>query len=366
MQTDSFTSNNINSFDVPKSTSRSFVTILLAVTVLPFIAGPLLRSVYSNSAFAQHLFITLLLIGGVHQITSVYLYFDNDAKSIINKHKTYFYLGPIIIAILCASLFMANTQWIEDHFYTAFAMLTIFHYQKQNIGVYSLLAPVIGTGRMIPFERYLIMGGALVGMLVFASPVERTLFQGTFLFPFEKTIENLSLVLLCVLILFTVYFIVKNFLWTKRAQQQYLRAGLLFGLVIFFCPIFIIEDKLTAFFMYATAHGLQYFVFLASASLNGKKIQQILTIDPKKGRYFRTTNFIKYLILSILLAYLWKVLAAANPPSFLIFTEAEMKKGILGLSLSITLAHYWIDSRIWKMRHQDSREFVRSKFHFLF
>jgi hypothetical protein len=99
----------------------------------PFIAGPLIRSVYSSSDIAQQLFYLMLMIGGYHQVASVYLYFDSDAKKIINRHKWYFYFWPLMIAASIMLFYLVDNLWLESYLLQAYAMLTIYHYQKQNI-----------------------------------------------------------------------------------------------------------------------------------------------------------------------------------------------------------------------------------------
>ncbi|TXL17427.1 hypothetical protein BMR04_05660 [Methylococcaceae bacterium HT3] len=366
MQTSTYTSTTVDSNKQASNKPLKFIILLLLATVIPFIAGPLIRSVYSSSDIAQQLFYLLLMVGGYHQVASVYLYFDNDAKKIINQHKWYFYFWPLMIASSIMLFYLIDNLWLESYLLQAYAMLTIYHYQKQNIGVYSLLAPTLGKGRMMPIESGLIMGGALVGMLVFTWPIDRALFQGTILSTYKDSIETFSLILLCSLTLYTAYYVCKNYLFTQAPQRQYSRAALLLGLVTFFWPMFIVEDKQTAFFMYATAHGLQYYVFIAIASLNGDKVQQLLKTEHIKGVLFRYYNLLLFVILTALSAYIWKQLYQVNPPSVFNYSETEVKRVIFGLASSISLIHYWIDGRIWKIRHQDSREFMHSKFKFLF
>lgn len=343
-----------------------FITLLLLVTATPFIIGPLIKSVYADSDIAQQVFYLLLMAGGYHQVASVYLYFDSDAKTIINRHKWYFYFWPLMIATSIMAFYIIDIPWLENYLLQIYATLTVYHYQKQNIGVYSLLAPAIGNGRMVTVERILIMAGGVVGMLIFSWPIERELFQGTILSTYKSTFETMSLLLLCLLTLYTLYFLSKNYLWVKPEKRQYLRSALLLALVTFFWPMFVIEDKQTAFFMYATAHGLQYYVFIAVASTNGNKVKQLLQTDYLKGVWFRYSHLLLFTVLTVLSAYIWKELYLASPPAILIFSESEIKKAIFGLASSISLIHYWIDGRIWKMRHEDSRIFVRSKFNFLF
>ncbi|MBT3813679.1 MAG: hypothetical protein HOE45_12200 [Gammaproteobacteria bacterium] len=366
MQSTSLTGSLINSGDQPRNKPVIFITFLLLATALPFIAGPILRSVYSGSDVAQQLFYLLLMAGGYHQVASVYLYFDDDAKKIINQHTWYFYFWPLMIASSIMLFYLLDNLSLESYLLQIYAMLTIYHYQKQNIGVYSLLAPSVGFGRMLPIERGLIMGGALVGMLVFTWPIDRSLFQGTVLSTYKDSFEAASLILLCALTLYTSYFACKNYLFIAAAQRQYLRAALLLSLVTFFWPMFIVQDKQTAFFMYATAHGLQYYVFIAIASVNGDKIQKLLQTEHVKGVLFRHFNLILFIALTALSAYIWKQLYLINPPPIFNFSDTEIKRAIFGLASSISLIHYWIDGRIWKIRHDDSRIFMRSKFQFLF
>jgi len=366
MQTSSYTSTNIDRNEQAGNKPTKFIMLLLLATAIPFFAGPLLHTVYSGSEAAQQLFYLVLMIGGYHQVASVYLYFDSDAKKIINQHKWYFYFWPLMIASSIMLFYLLDNLWLESYLLQIYAMLTIYHYQKQNIGVYSLLVPTLGKGRMTPIERGLIMGGAIVGMLVFTWPLKRTLFQGTILSTYKDSVTNFSLLLLCSLTLFTIYYVSKNYLFIQSSQRQYSRAALLLALVTFFWPMFIIEDKQTAFFMYATAHGLQYYVFIAIAALNGDKVQKLLKAEHIKGILFRYYNLILFVTLTALSAYLWKQLYLVNPPAIFNYSETEVKRAIFGLASSISLIHYWIDGRIWKIRHADSREFMRSKFMFLF
>jgi hypothetical protein len=49
-----------------------------------------------------------------------------------------------MIAASIMLFYLVDNLWLESYLLQAYAMLTIYHYQKQNIGVYSLLAPAIG------------------------------------------------------------------------------------------------------------------------------------------------------------------------------------------------------------------------------
>ncbi|TXL05542.1 hypothetical protein BMR09_09925, partial [Methylococcaceae bacterium CS3] len=68
MQTSTYTSTTVHSNKQASNKPLKFTILLLLATVIPFIAGPLIRSVYSSSDIAQQLFYLLLMVGGYHRL----------------------------------------------------------------------------------------------------------------------------------------------------------------------------------------------------------------------------------------------------------------------------------------------------------
>ena len=56
MQVPSYTSTNIDSQKQASNNPTGFISLLLLATAIPFILGPLLRNVYTDSEIAQQFF----------------------------------------------------------------------------------------------------------------------------------------------------------------------------------------------------------------------------------------------------------------------------------------------------------------------
>jgi hypothetical protein len=115
--------------------------------------------------------------------------------------------------------------------------------------------------------------------------------------------------------------------------------------VTFLFPMYLTSDYALGFTSFVIAHGLQYLIFLAVHSGAGCKPHERwpMIVGPA------------VLVATILLgSAIWDIaplLNSANLPSL----------GV-GLTISVTLAHVWVDRFIWRMRDTERARWVRTRF----
>jgi hypothetical protein len=111
----------------------------------------------------------------------------------------------------------------------------------------------------------------------------------------------------------------------------------------FYLPVFIFSDPVSAITGSATAHGLQYLVFMGTVS--GSKqtsLKSILTM----------------LVIAIAGALLLDQASAA--------ANWQFAPAMKGLFVGVVMAHFVLDADIWRLRETFQRGYIRKKFYFVF
>lgn len=163
---------------VPRlSTARIFGLSLLAVTVIPFFAAAL-KYVFptSISISVQE---AVFILGGIHVPLTAYLFLDPKIRALMRRRPTVLIGGPILIfAASIAAFFLswksrqAGEAWPMVYVWLAVLAWNNWHFGKQNIGVYSFFRISQSTPGVSPFERRLIVGGAVLGTLAVLNAAE--------------------------------------------------------------------------------------------------------------------------------------------------------------------------------------------------
>lgn len=344
---------------------RVFTSLLVTATLLPFVLAPLLTGTSLFEARGYATLLAVLALSGAHQPSSWLLYADGDARRVVAGHRLFFFAGPLCIVAACVLFFRYAPAPLHAYFWIFFGVVSIHHYQKQNLGVFSLLAPVLGGGRMSLFERRLIYAGGICGMAVFGFPLDRTIFQDTPFRPLESGLGVAAATGIIVLAGIALSGLVRGRSEAGAAAPQPWRTLLLLVLVTYYWPLFLIGDRLTAFAMFAAGHGLQYLVIMSyvAADTAGTAPGAAPGVRPVWFALARVAFFA-----AVTFAFAAGLRAVGSlPGGGSAETSAQYVARLAGaLVLSVTLVHYWVDARMWKMSQSDSRRFMQSKLAFLF
>jgi len=140
----------------------------------------------------------------------------------------------------------------------------------------------------------------------------------------------------------------------KAWRQQFFMHGLaLFLSVTFLFAMYLSRNSIVGYLSFATAHGLQYMIILFWHSLGSptaKRVRSPLT------KYFGATTAL--LILAVIGHYIWLYSPAISSDSFPLIGAAFI--------LSLTLAHFWIDQYLWRMRDKERAQWLKARYSFIF
>lgn len=344
-----------------------FVVGLFLLTLLPFFALPWLDQ--STFAIGDGRYLLLAFVFpflGSHQAASAFLYIEDGAVRVMRGSRWFFYVVPLVLVAATALFFAICSDQMMVYFLLLFGAYTIYHYQKQNIGLFALVAPQLTDTPMRKIERRLIFAAGIAGMFVFAWPVTSAPYEGTLLMPLFGVIETGVALLIAGCILVGVALTLASVKALKPDDSIFgslLRLFFLLCMVCFYLPMLIIEDRLLAFATFATAHALQYFLIMAFVAWNGS-IAGRLTASWKAMLFWPTLSLLCFGLLTWASWTGWQLVT--NAPVTWPGLSENTYKALLGAAVGFSLVHYHVDARIWRMRDELPRQFIKQKLFFLF
>jgi hypothetical protein len=131
--------------------------------------------------------------------------------------------------------------------------------------------------------------------------------------------------------------------WSRLAATPG-REAVVLALMAFYAPLFVFSDALTAVFMYLTAHGLQYLVFMAW-----------VTKTPADGR--------GRAIALVAVATVAGGLGVRALQNDAIWSEYGVT--LLGAAYGVTIWHFLLDGGVWRLRDAFPRAYMSERFRFL-
>jgi len=307
---------------------------LLAVTLLPMLALPLLAQL--QLPFRQSLVLGLaVFVGGVgHVASTLYFYADREARGVMRGMKARFVLLPLAgIGLSIAALLYGSRIGHFDR-----AVLLIFfvhlvwlyyHYQKQNWGLLAFAAA--GSGVRLPRATMkLLMLPPLAGAL---ATIPQLLADGLALpaVPLGDWLPQLRAAG------WTVYALAAAALalLALRHRAQFARpwvAAFCAAGLLFFLPALLVGKLDYAFWSYALAHGFQYLLMVALVSRGARA---------------------PWLALGVLLL---AMLGGGFAMHRMVGTQALFVAGIV-----LTWVHFLLDARLWRMSEPGPRAFLQAR-----
>jgi hypothetical protein len=273
------------------------------------------------------------------------------------------------------------------------------HFGKQNLGVLALSRIATRTGPIAPFERYTLVAGAICGMaaayLIVGKAFQQSYSPNGNLSLITAPIETISTqfrwfqyILAASAVAYTVY----NFRRFTIATASLYILG-----VCFFLPVFLAIDLPQYVFIFATsgyAHGAQYIVILFYHSLGSidlirrsdnsalassqshndadrelaarRIIRAVRLISPLLFFALAMTVSINFYTSHSLLTFsdiIWRIVNGAMR----LHLEGSTVTGMsFGLIWGILSCHFWLDSFFWRLKEKVPREWIKSRYAFLF
>jgi hypothetical protein len=298
-----------------------FKTLLLTVTCIPFLFFPLAQYIPAHITINS----CLVFLASAHVPTTTYFYINSDFRNnIIIKNPIKYITTPVALFVGSGLIYLLSPEAIKPYWLLMYWSWQSYHYGRQNIGVYA-----IASGGISKIERQCIelaaIAGGLSGMKINGSAI-----APQFL---DNVIDGLfygGMFLQVAVILITLYIL---------STKAYTVVNALFLLLcnLFFLPAFLSNDNSVNFFTYATAHGLQYILFMSAIALPDIKKSIIPAI----------------LFIGCLLCGGWLFTNQWGESAISVFVSG----GFLGL----TIAHFVVDAHAWKLSQPEQREFIKKR-----
>jgi hypothetical protein len=382
---------------------KTFVALLLFATLIPYFIGAL---TIFNLVSVTWIISFIVFLATVHVPMTAYLLSDREIRVQIAHRRLIMIGGCVFLIALSMFVFTAFSATLGSQhseivylFAIAGVMWQHWHFGKQNLGVLALSRIATRTGPVVPFERYTVVGGAICGIAAAYLMVGKT-FQSTY-----SPDGNLGLFMSPMEVIST------QFRWF-----QYLLAAAAFGYtaynfrrftpstaalylagVCFFLPQFLSIDLpqyVYIFGSFISAHGTQYMVILFYHSLgsidlirrsdDNKQSTDGLHSDRDRQEIVRRiTRAVR--LLSPLIFFGLTMVAAINfhtSHSLLGYGNVigRITNNLMSLHLTgptvggltagfiwgLLLCHFWLDSFFWRLKEKAPREWIRSRYAFLF
>jgi hypothetical protein len=320
---------------------RLFLILVSLASLLPFAVAPLAVHVIPPENPAMFSYALIALLGAnVHVACTGWFYTDPQMRAHFAVRPARYLVAPVLLVMGSAATFYVADRPAIYYLIFAFLCWQLWHYQKQNVGLLSFVAAGTGKVPVSIWERRTLMLAAVAGILGFfrINQGPSVAFIDLYL-PLHQA--GLAIYLVLVPIAFCLALLRCPALLTNRLRLAFFCYG-----TLFFAPVFVFKDQISATAGYALAHGLQYVVFMGFVSA---------------GRQVNLRSLIKLGVIALcgglFLDQLW------STPNLL---DKPFGTAIYGALLGVTLSHFVIDAGVWRLREPFQRGYMREKFDFIF
>jgi hypothetical protein len=349
----------------------AFGVTLVAATTIPLVSGGIQWLVGPTTSFPLQPAVALL--AAIHVPMTVYLLFDPGIRRQMYSRPLPLIVMPLLIF---AAVFAINFLTIDARkegtsttfvYFTYFVLVwNLWHFGKQNIGVYSFFRASQNQSSVVPLERKLLLGGAVLGALsafaatgdYFPKQYAKNVDMNWFLAIGKQLggIGTVGQVLMVIVVLFL--------LWSQRQRHSWASAVMFFLSTNFFFSYYLLGADAPFVFIFTCstfAHGLQYLTFLgfhAGTSHNWSRL----------SRWVMPVIFVVVAASLIDLYQFNLIFAAAGLGRLLTWVgspDTAIGSAVFAFNVGVLLIHFWLDSYFWRFKDANSRTWMSSRFGFV-
>jgi hypothetical protein len=318
-----------------------------ALTLVPFLGAPALYLLgltgphEMGSRAAWLVFVALTAAAGPgHVGSSVWFYFDPAYRPLMNRNKLRFYLSIIAVPILALAFAFVLFRLLGNGAFfivvLGYTSWLFYHYQRQNFGLTALAGTSVGFGPMPKHLNTVLVMASIAGVFgvlglanMYPNFVDWNTLVGPALRPWCR---DIGIALYALSAAGFIYILATD----KRILANPRVLGCALASEIFFLPALIFNDPLAAVVGFASAHGAQYLLMMS------------VTAERSKLGWWA-------LGVVALGAVIWWKLSALMAVSGYLFM----------IVIGITMVHFLIDAKLWRLREPEQRAIVRERFSFL-
>lgn len=318
------------------ATWQVFLALLGAVTVLPFVFVPVVAHSVPDGNPALYVYGFLIFIStNFHVASTGWFLTDREMRAHLTAHPVRYAIAPAAVIATCVACFQLIGPPVSDGIVLVFIGWLLWHYQKQNLGLLSFVAAGTDGAPLSVWERRALTLTAVAGI---AGVFSVTQVAPAYLVKEAAVLHVAGAAIYLLVPVFAGIAVVSNpSLRSNRLRLFFFLIG-----TTFYLPVFIFSDPVSAITGSATAHGLQYLVFMG-------------TVSGSKQRSLRPV----FVMLAIATAGAFGLNYAAEAPGLL-------APALKGLFVGGVMAHFIVDAGIWRLREPFQRGYMRRKFYFVF
>jgi hypothetical protein len=316
-----------------------FFGLLILVSAVPFVFLPISAELFPGVATLEGGTSVLLLLGSqAHVAASFFFYAEPRSRGfMLRQQPARFVWVPIAIVLFSAAFFYLASSAALRYAVIGFWIWQTHHYTRQNHGILAFARAGSGVKPSLAERTAVTLSGVagVIGMIRFVTPWEPT-FLGAWGWQLHTTA---AAVFACAWAAYLVS------LRDAEARSSPLRMALVLVLMLFYLPLFLFTDPISAVFSYAVAHGLQYLLFMYVVASTPRQRRQtalatLVTLAVVGGLALKSTEM--------------------TGPLFGPYNAA-----VFGLSLGVVMWHFVLDAGIWRLSQPFQRAYMAERFSFL-
>lgn len=313
-------------------TWQLFLSLVAAVTVLPFVFVPMVAHAVPEGSPTLYVYgIILFLSTNFHVASTGWFFTDRQMRGHLGSHPVRYAVAPLAVIAACAAGFQWLGPLVADGIAMVFVGWLLWHYQKQNLGLLSFVAAGSDGAPLSVWERRTLTLTAVAGI---AGVFNATQVAPAYVAREAGLLHEFGALLYLLVPLSAAIAIAGSAsLRTNRLRLFFFVLG-----AAFYVPVYVFSDPVSAITGSATAHGLQYLVFMGTVSGSGQRSLKPVLV----------------------------MLAIAGGGALALDYAADAGGLLKGLFVGGVMAHFIIDAGIWRLREPFQRGYMRRKFFFVF
>jgi hypothetical protein len=316
--------------------SKVFFMALLAATLFPYLAVPVLNLDSSVWGLAKLLLIFEFVGGSMHVAAGYFFAFEPRAQNILKVHWRSVGLPAVLLVLGFGALFASDFAALKAVALMAYFAWQTWHYHKQNVGVGAFFTrhhqqPPLSPRELLPMKLAVI--GAILALVKLYGVGHEVISSAA-----AQGLWWLGLALQVLAVMFWA-------VWAWRIQLEpgaRQRIGLVALGTLFYLPTYLWADPINAVASYALAHGLQYLVFMTYVGIRQTRpwlgLTAVLTLGVALG----------------LVLFQWSQ-----------STGSPFKNMVFGIYLALVMGHFLLDGVIWRLRLAPQRAYIGGIFSFV-
>lgn len=315
-----------------------FAGSLVLSSLLPMILLPAVGSGPPTGTLPFYSLLALQIVSANFHVGATGWFFtDREMRQHFRDRPVRYIFAPILTIAGNTAAFAWGGEGVTNYVTVGFFAWLLWHYQKQNVGILSFVCA--GTKQSAPsvWERRTLMLAAIAGIICLLSTMRPGL-PGAISEVVRKPAVQLALLAPSL-----VAFVAAVATGPSLLKSPLRTFTLVYG-AVFFVPVFVMPELGIAPF--ATAHGLQYVVFMIVLS----------------SRSAATIPSILAMLVMATLGYL----LLDNHEGIREWLGVLDRPWFMGLTMAVVMSHFILDAGIWRLREPFQRGYMRRKFDFVF